>query len=177
MASSRIARHPPGSGVRSWRKIAGFGKLALGLVIVAADDGVVRALEQPVLLQDKLQRMCWRIFGASAPGPIWGDDDRRGNVVLRLKLGRGMKILPESNVRQDPLYHIRSAGTGLPVSCVRAELVGRRAVDDIHGELVPPRSPHDGFQKRFTTNTSSLMCWEWVQPFVVRVVVIPRGWE
>ena len=120
-------------------EIAGLGKIDLGLVIVAAMDGIVGPLEEPVFaILNELER---RLDGGS---PKTGqsaarDDHGGGDVVLQLNLERGVKILAEAEGAPRAVGAEADAQeTGLDALALEAEFVGGRAVDDIDAEVGAP---------------------------------------
>ena len=109
-------------------------------------DRVVGPLEQPVLaILDEL--VAQRILvsreqllpdGAAAQG-LGRHDDRGGDVVLGLDLCRGGEILPhlERPPRAAGLKADAQVGAH-QLAVVVLQLVARRAVDDVHAEMLAP---------------------------------------
>ena len=123
-------------------EMSGRGKVRLGLLVIAAVDGVVGALEEaPFGVLHEFERL--PAAGARRGlelGPR--HDDRGGDVVLELDLHRGMKVLAQTKRAPRAVAvesHAQVHRDELAV--VALQFVGGFAVDDVHAEVVRPVLP------------------------------------
>ena len=78
------------------KEIARLREVPFRLLVIATMNGVVGALEEPVLaVFHELHRRIGA-FRVQVRERLGGHDDRRGDVVLHLELHRGIKILAHS---------------------------------------------------------------------------------
>ena len=148
-------------------------------MVVAAVDGVVGALEEPVLaVLDDLERGLAG-GGGEAGEALARDDDGGGDVVLHLDFLRGVEVFaqaegaPGAVGAEADAQEVRFEFAGL-----QAQLVGGAAVDDVHLEVLAPFVAPLGLVEAFEDENEFLdVRRDGGEPGVVLVGEIGRGRE